>query len=384
MKLKAKAKIERKALIKSESSEEPNKIKEESFFSIGQSWTRGQLVEAKFRGRGSRYYRGTIKNISGNKCDIDYEDGDRDRNLSLEHVRKLDAGSNEQQRRRDRRIGNAAARISVDGEINAAVASAITDEKVVDSVSDEQQFKKGDRVMARFRGRSKRFYRGVIAECHEKNLFTIHYDDGDRDKELSAEFIRAIDSADLAVKDISGNHLEVALKSEKEEVEDDKKKAVKVQEKIPVDSTAGRDFTKVKLAGSTELVATASRENVNVELAPDDVNAIVPVPDAADGDVSFVVESFRSARFDSPVKQHKAVVEQDNEKCYSGKGNRLYRGTVVGVKTIHLYEIEYPDSTTDINIPFGALRVPQGMTESEIKVGTSVDVLSWQERFPEV
>ena len=45
----------------------------------------GDRVEAKYRGRGRRWYKGTIVNIlqkNGDLYDIDYDDGDRDRSLS--------------------------------------------------------------------------------------------------------------------------------------------------------------------------------------------------------------------------------------------------------------------------------------------------------------
>ena len=43
----------------------------------------GDRVEAKYRGRGRRWYKGTIVKIqNGDLYDVDYDDGDRDRSLS--------------------------------------------------------------------------------------------------------------------------------------------------------------------------------------------------------------------------------------------------------------------------------------------------------------
>ena len=44
----------------------------------------GDRVEAKYQGRGRRWYKGTIVNIlqNGGSYDIDYDDGDRDRSLN--------------------------------------------------------------------------------------------------------------------------------------------------------------------------------------------------------------------------------------------------------------------------------------------------------------
>jgi len=42
----------------------------------------GDRVEAKYRGRGRRWYKGTIVKIqNGDLYDVDYDDGDRDRSL---------------------------------------------------------------------------------------------------------------------------------------------------------------------------------------------------------------------------------------------------------------------------------------------------------------
>ena len=349
----------------------------------------GDRVEAKFRGRGSRYYLGTIKNVSGGKYDIDYDDGDQDRKLSAEHVRKLDGSVEQQRRGRVSRTKTSGARIS-DGEKKAVKDSVgLTDVKTDDSVPTKHSlFDKGQRVTARYRGRGKRWYKGTIAECFEsKNEYTIHYDDGDRDRNLSADFIREIDNDSEVVlqqddttaadRDIYSSNLAEAVSSE----EENKKPALVI-------STVYDDATKIQLEEATvELAESATKEDVVI--APDDISAIV-VPDVADGDVSFVVDSGHKTRKESPTNDDVSrgrTIQQDEQSTAgysSGKGNRLYRGKVVRVKTIHLYEIEYADSTTDTNIPFGALRLPQGFNESDIKVGTSVDVLSWQDRFAAV
>lgn len=348
----------------------------------------GDRVEAKFRGRGSRYYQGTIKNVTPEgKYDIDYDDGDRDRKLSAEHVRKLD-GSIEKQRRGivSRTKNNSVSTVSVDvdegREKNATKESADDLNPTKHSV-----FSKGQRVMARYRGRGKRWYKGTIAECLESQQYTIHYDDGDRDRSLAAEFIRAIDdnlevlqrNTTAAVRDINSGNIDVALSSE----EESRKQATGRGVDVIID-----DATKIQLEGTTvELTEPTVKEGVVI--APDDISAIV-APDAVDGDVSFVVDSGHKTRKESSTRdavsgsctEHRD--QQSSANYSSGKGNRLYRGKIVKIKTIRLYEIEYPDSTADINIPFGALRLPLGYSESDIKVGTMVDVLSWQDRFAAV
>eukprot|EP00986_Skeletonema_menzelii_P006714 scaffold2550_cov153-Skeletonema_menzelii.AAC.2 len=374
------------ALSKNESSE--NKISSSNDVQLNI----GDRVEAKFRGRGSRYYPGIIKNVTVTgdkyKYDIDYDDGDRDRKISAQHIRKLDSSAVEQQRRR--RVKSVTTN-SADAAKASVVATANGDDSD-DSAPTKAVFSKGQRVAARYRGRGKRWYNGTIAECFEsKNEYSIQYDDGDRDRSLAAEFIRPIDNTSealqenttAAVRDIRSNsdNLEIALTSEEEN---------KIQAKGHANdtiSTAIDDGTKKLEETAVELVESQTEEDV--VKAPDNICAIV-TPHAVDGDVSFVVDSGdktkkeSSTRDEVPGDRTKHQDVQSTKNYYSGKGNRLYRGKVVRVKTIHLYEIEYPDSTGDTNIPFGALRLPQGYKESDIKIGTLVDVLSWQDRFAAV
>ena len=368
-------------LSKSETSENKISLSNDVGLSIG------DRVEAKFRGRGSRYYKGTVKNvIDGDKYDIDYDDGDRDRNLSAEHIRKLDGSVGVLPKRMGgvSRTKKGVATISADAAKESAVATA---KPTDDSAPSQPVFSKGQRVKARYRGRGKRWYKGTISECFEsKNEYSIHYDDGDRDRRLSAEFIRPIDNtsevlqdnttaADVRVINNSGKMV-MALPNEEENREQ------------PI-STANDDETNQLEEATAELVESEGKENI--VSAPNDISNIVVAPDAVDGDVSFVVDSGHETRKESSTKDDDAPGdrtesqdEQSAAKVSSGKGNRLYRGKVVRVKTIRLYEIEYPDSTTDKNIPFKALCLPQGLNESDIKVGTCVDVLSWQDRFAAV
>ena len=237
-------------LSKSESSE--NKMKISSSNDVKLSV--GDRVEAKFRGRGSRYYPGIIKNVTGDKYDIDYDDGDRDRKLSAQHIRKLDGSAVEQKRRGrvSRTQKSSVATISVDAAKESVVATAKGD----DSAPTKAVFSRGQRVTARYRGRGKRWYKGTIAECFEsKNEYSIQYDDGDRDRSLSAEFIRPIDNTSEVLQentpaDINSGNLVIALNSEDE----NKKQA------NDVISTGIDDGTKKFEGAPTELVDSQTKE----------------------------------------------------------------------------------------------------------------------------
>ena len=82
--------------------------------------------------------------------------------------------------------------------------------------------------------------------------------------------------------------------------------------------------------------------------------------------------------------EHDQIIKQSSNTTpalHSGKGNRLYRGVVSKVSVVYLYEIKYPDGTKDVNIPFEALHTNKQGVASSVKVGSSVEALSWQERF---
>ena len=49
----------------------------------------GDPVKAKFRGKGRVYYPGKITNASGDKYDVNYDDGNQDTSLLWKHIEKL-------------------------------------------------------------------------------------------------------------------------------------------------------------------------------------------------------------------------------------------------------------------------------------------------------
>lgn len=323
------------------------------------AFSSGDIVEAKFRGRGSRYYRGIIRGDGENDStfDIAYDDGDFDHNLSAEHIRKVPLekiadGIIEQTRDRgSRRLKRNARGIENDCGLKAFITKEnVAADENIDSVPQQPiLFNKGQRVIARYKGRGKRWYKGTIAECFpSENEYTIQYDDGDRDRRLSVEFIRAAEN-DLTQEDSETAPRDISIPSVTQTNNDDETSDEK-------DATSSKRET-VTVASSLVVHSTVvMRDEAGAEAAED------------------------SSKEKVAAKQQ----EKESTVAYSnsaGKGNRLYRGKVVSVKTVHLYEIEYPDSTTDTNIPFEALRLPKGFNQSDIKVGTSVDVLCWQDRF---
>ena len=125
----------------------------------GSSSSRGRLregakVEARYRGR-SKYYKGKISRDRGDGTfDIDYDDGEKETRVLEEYIKGMDSDSDD-----DRRGG---------GKLDV-----------------------GDKVEARYRGRSK-FYPGKIARVRGDGTFDVDYDDGEKETRVLEEYIKAM------------------------------------------------------------------------------------------------------------------------------------------------------------------------------------------------
>ena len=184
--------------------------------------SKGDRVEARFRGNPrKRMYAGVIAAVhrardwsSGGwkyTYDVDYDDGDKDRGLAAEHVKKLasstgdarDGGDDEPasgtraSSRGGRSSPRGSGRSGGDGDGDADADG--------DKPADDGPLAKGDRVEARFRGNPrKRMYAGVIAAVHRardwssggwKYTYDVDYDDGDKDRGLAAEHVKKLASS---------------------------------------------------------------------------------------------------------------------------------------------------------------------------------------------
>jgi len=107
---------------------------------------RGDKVEARYRG-GAKFYPGVIKRDNRDGTfDVDYDDGEKEKDVKKRLITKLKA------------------------------------DKGKDSSDTEQEsddFKRGDKVEAKYRGGAK-FYLGVIARDNRDGTFDVNYDDGEK------------------------------------------------------------------------------------------------------------------------------------------------------------------------------------------------------------
>jgi chloramphenicol 3-O-phosphotransferase len=131
----------------------------------GASLEVGDKVEARFRGR-SKWFKGTIlKAHRDGTFDVEYEDGDKETNVDAELIRSLEAPKKEAEE----------AKGSDKGKGKGASLEV------------------GDKVEARFRGRSK-WFKGTIRKAHRDGTFDVEYEDGDKETNVDAELIRSLEA----------------------------------------------------------------------------------------------------------------------------------------------------------------------------------------------
>eukprot|EP01084_Bolivina_argentea_P073052 132600_1 len=105
----------------------------------------------------SRFYPGVIARVHHNgACDIDYDDGEKERMVKDDLIRMRDASSLEPNK--------------------------------------STTYNEGDKIEARYKGRS-RFYPGVIARVHHNGACDIDYDDGEKERMVKDDLIRKSDAS---------------------------------------------------------------------------------------------------------------------------------------------------------------------------------------------
>ncbi|CAM9694653.1 unnamed protein product, partial [Pylaiella littoralis] len=141
---------------------------------------KGDRVEARYRGKGTKFYKGKISRVnSDDTFDIAYDDGEREIGIAAEHVRSLEPRS----RPGDDRGG---------GDKPATLME-------------------GDKVEARYKGRS-RYYPGRIARVHRDGTCDIDYDDGEKERMVEPALVRAV--GDGQAERVGSDRLEEGMKVE--------------------------------------------------------------------------------------------------------------------------------------------------------------------------
>ncbi|CAM9984394.1 unnamed protein product, partial [Laminaria digitata] len=132
---------------------------------------RGDKVEARYRARGTKFYKGRIARVNSDETfDIDYDDGEKEIGISEEHVRSLEQPSSSSGRGR---------------------AATTNDREDYDSGSGDVSppLLEGDRIEGNFQGRG-RYYKGRISRQNLDGSFNIDYDDGEKERGVSRGMVR--------------------------------------------------------------------------------------------------------------------------------------------------------------------------------------------------
>ncbi|CAN0542653.1 unnamed protein product, partial [Scytosiphon promiscuus] len=127
-----------------------------------ESLAEGMKVEARYKGRG-RFYPGVISQVlRDGSCNIDYDDGEKERMVSPSLIKVLDESFSR--------------------------TTGIDDERGSDRRGSPGRLETGTRVEARYKGRS-RYYPGVVARVHRDGSCDIDYDDGAKETMVQPSLI---------------------------------------------------------------------------------------------------------------------------------------------------------------------------------------------------
>ncbi|CAM9744900.1 unnamed protein product, partial [Scytosiphon promiscuus] len=191
---------------------------------------RGDRVEARYRGRGTKFYKGKVARVhSDGTLDVDYDDGEKEIGIAEEHVRSLDSRAIVDKQRgrgkavellegdsveanyrgRGRYYPGRISRVHRDGTYDIAYDDGEKERGITADLvraSDRgagrvgegrdgarSGMQRGDRVEARYRGRGTKFYKGKVARVHSDGTLDVDYDDGEKEIGIAEEHVRPLD-----------------------------------------------------------------------------------------------------------------------------------------------------------------------------------------------
>ena len=158
----------------------------------------GDRVRARFRGR-KRWYPGHISEVlSGSRYAIDYDDGDKETRVPARFVRRLDDSLDsksgraqpllQQGRQRQQARPTPAKTKAASGDTTASVSAPPAPKR---SRTQPNLFCAGDRVEARFKG-GRTHYTGTVEKVLNNGTYNICYDDGDKEKGVEPSLMRKL------------------------------------------------------------------------------------------------------------------------------------------------------------------------------------------------
>ncbi|CAB1107264.1 unnamed protein product [Ectocarpus sp. CCAP 1310/34] len=148
-------------------------------------------IEARFKG-GHNWYAGIVVAVNRDgSFDVKYDDGDREYDVDARLVRSLSTGSvrGASAARERGRGGGGRAEDAADGYARGRHAGAST--VSLDSVPADSDFAVGDKVEARFGGRS-RWFKATIERENRDGTYHLLYVDGDEERAVEKHLIRRV------------------------------------------------------------------------------------------------------------------------------------------------------------------------------------------------
>ncbi|CAK4440136.1 unnamed protein product, partial [Aphanomyces euteiches] len=270
----------------------------------------GEKVEAQYKGK-SKFYPGVISRCRLNGTyDIDYDDGEKEKEVAAELIRSREKSSPSKKSKDD----------------------SEDDKKA-------KKFKEGEKVEAQHKGKSK-FYPGVISRCRLNGTYDIDYDDGEKETGVAADLIRSKEKSSPRKKSSDTSEDEVKAKKFKE------------GEKVEAQYKGKSKF----YPG----VIGRCRLNGTYDIDYDDGEKETGV--AADLIRSREKTSPKKSKSDDSTedeKQSKKLKEGDKiEAQYKGK-SKFYPGVISRCRLNGTYDIDYDDGEKETGVSADLIRLKE-------------------------
>jgi hypothetical protein len=99
------------------------------------------------------------------------------------------------------------------GGVRAFPTTPKPEDRGAEAAAAGGQFREGQKVEARFRGRSK-WFKGKVLRANRDGTYDVEYEDGDRETDVNAELIRALEGASRPTTPASSAHFHEGQKIE--------------------------------------------------------------------------------------------------------------------------------------------------------------------------
>ncbi|CAK4665469.1 unnamed protein product [Aphanomyces euteiches] len=280
----------------------------------------GEKIEALHKGK-TKYYPGVIARVRSNGTyDVDYDDGEKEKEVVAKYIRSKQSSSPKKKNSDDS-----------------------------DNDKKPSKFKEGDKIEAQYKGKEK-FYSGVISRCRLNGTYDIDYDDGEKEKEVEAKFIR----------------LKGSSPRKRDNNNDDDKKSKKFKEGEKVEA---------QYKGKSKFypgVISRCRLNGTYDIDYDD----------GEKETGVAADLIRSKEKSSPAKKSKDETSDEENKrfkegekieaLYKGK-TKYYPGVIARVRSNGTYDVDYDDGEKEKEVPAKFIRSKQSSSPKKSSDDSDAD-----------